>query len=318
MVSVIINVYNGEKYIKKCLDSVVNQTYKDLEIIIVNDGSTDKTLSICKGYKDKRIKIINQENMGLALSRNVGIDNANGDYLYFIDADDFIELDTIEYLYNLSKEYNSDFVTCKSKDIFNYEFEVTNEEEQINIITAKDMLKKVFLVEDNAVATWNKLVKKELYDDIRFENKKVNDIAITHKVIMKTDNIIYSNQIKYYYLKNDAGICRKQREDVQRNIDMYEAALERYNYINNVYPNFIENNIGILELTTRLYLRNNKKVIDVLNRKNIITIYNKLFSLKILKCKMRRNLKIRLIIFRISPKLYKFIINMYLKVKGKR
>ena len=90
LISIIINVYNGEKYIKKCLDSVINQTYKNLEILIINDGSTDKTLEICKKYKDERIKIITTENQGLSFSRNVGIDNAGGEYLYFVDADDFI------------------------------------------------------------------------------------------------------------------------------------------------------------------------------------------------------------------------------------
>ena len=101
MISVIINVYNGERYIKKCLDSILNQTYKNLEILIVNDGSTDDTLKICKSYKDSRIRIINTKNKGLSLSRNVGLDNAKGEYLYFIDCDDYIEKDTLEYLYNL-------------------------------------------------------------------------------------------------------------------------------------------------------------------------------------------------------------------------
>ena len=80
LITVIINVYNGEKYIKKCLDSVIKQTYKNLEILIINDGSTDKTLNILKKYKDSRIRIINQDNIGLSLSRNVGIDNAKGKY----------------------------------------------------------------------------------------------------------------------------------------------------------------------------------------------------------------------------------------------
>ena len=122
LISVIINVYNGEKFIEKCLDSIVNQTYKNLEILIINDGSTDKTLKICKKNKDKRIKIINTKNMGLSLSRNVGIDNAKGEYLYFVDADDFIELDAIEYLYNLCKKYDVRIATCDPLTIYNYDF----------------------------------------------------------------------------------------------------------------------------------------------------------------------------------------------------
>ena len=108
MISVILNVFNGEKYIKKCLESIINQTYKDIEIVIVNDGSTDDTKKIIESYKDKRIKLINQENMGLSLSRNVGIDNSKGDYLYFVDVDDYLEKDALEYLYNLMIKYDAE------------------------------------------------------------------------------------------------------------------------------------------------------------------------------------------------------------------
>ena len=120
LITIVINVYNREKYIKKCLDSIVNQTYKNLEILIVDDGSTDNTVKICKSYKDKRIRIISGKNTGISLARNVGIDNAKGNYLYYVDSDDFIELDTIEYLYKLIKKYNVDISTCVSKHIHNY------------------------------------------------------------------------------------------------------------------------------------------------------------------------------------------------------
>ena len=120
MISVIVNVFNGEKYIKKCLDSIINQTYKDLEILIIDDGSIDSTLSICKKYKDKRIRIISGKNIGISLSRNIGLDNARGDYLFFVDSDDYIEKDTIKYLYDNIKKYNLDMTTCKSVDVYDY------------------------------------------------------------------------------------------------------------------------------------------------------------------------------------------------------
>ena len=118
LISVILNVYNGEKYINKCIDSVINQTYKNIEILVINDGSTDNTVNIVKKYKDKRIKLINnKKNLGLALSRNVGIDNAKGRYLYFVDIDDFILEDTIEYLYKLIKKYNVLLATCECNEV---------------------------------------------------------------------------------------------------------------------------------------------------------------------------------------------------------
>ena len=118
LITIIINVYNGENFIKKCLESVINQTYKNLEILIINDGSTDNTLRICESYEDERIRIINQENMGLSLARNVGIDEAKGEYLYFIDCDDFVEYDVIEYLYNLCKKYNTLMATCQPITVY--------------------------------------------------------------------------------------------------------------------------------------------------------------------------------------------------------
>lgn len=91
LISVIVNAYNEEKHIKKCIDSIINQNYKNIEIIVVNDGSTDNTLNILNSYNEPRLKIISHENKGLSLSRNDGIDNAKGKYIYFLDADDFIE-----------------------------------------------------------------------------------------------------------------------------------------------------------------------------------------------------------------------------------
>ena len=124
LISVIINVYNGEKYINKCLDCIVNQTYSNLEILIINDGSNDKTLKLCKKYKDSRIKIITTKHLGLSLSRNVGLDKARGKYIYFIDVDDFIELDTIEYLYSLCIKYKASISTCRSLDVYNYVYNI--------------------------------------------------------------------------------------------------------------------------------------------------------------------------------------------------
>ena len=318
LISVIINVYNGEKYINKCLDCIINQTYKNIEILIINDGSTDNTLSIIETYKDKRIRIITTENKGLSLSRNVGIDNAKGKYLYFIDVDDFIELNTIEYLYNLIKKYNADISTCKQIMIYDYNFKINNYPEKIEQINSKEMLKKIFLRKDNSVTIWNKLIKKELFNNLRFENRIINDVAFTHKVIIKTNNIIYSNQIKYYHLKNSDSICRKKYEDFDRIIDLYNATLERYNYINNIYPNFLENNYSTLELLTQIYLRKNKKIIKYLNENGIKKNYNNIFSFKVLNCNISFKQKLKLILFRISPKLSSIINNIYLNYAEKR
>lgn len=114
-ISVIIPVYNVEKYLKECLDSIVNQTFADIEIICVNDGSTDSSLDILNGYaaNDSRIRVLSQENRGLSGARNTGLKNATGKYVYFIDSDDFLELDALERLYDISQENDLDLVIFK-------------------------------------------------------------------------------------------------------------------------------------------------------------------------------------------------------------
>ena len=318
LVTIVINVYNCEKYIKKCLESVINQTYRNLEILIINDGSTDNTLKICKNYNDKRIKIITTENMGLSLSRNVGIDNAKGEYLYFVDADDFIDLDTIEYLYGLCVKYDKDISTCNKMMVYNYDFEVKQPEEKIEELDSKGMLKKIFLKYDNTVAIWNKLIKKSVFGDLRFEHRIINDVAFTHKLIMRTDKIVCSNQIKYYHLKNQESICRRKFEDYNRTVDLYKATVERYYYVNAKYPDFMENNYAALELITHVYLRKNKSIIKYLNDNGAREFYKKTFSLKVLKCKINHKQKIKLILFLINPKLNSVINNGYLNVRVNR
>ena len=317
MVSVIINVYNGERYIKKCLDSIVNQTYKDLEIIIINDGSTDNTLAICEEYKDNRIKIINQENRGIILSKKVGIENSTGDYIFFIDQDDFIELDTIEYLYNLCKDNNVKIATCRELDIYNYNFIVKKCKEKVEIISNKEMLKKILFWENRTETLWNKLIKKELLVNIRFENKPIDDLPFGYKIILSTDKIAYSNQVKYYYLKHLESTSMQRKENLTYSIGLYNIMLERYYYIKNIYPKFKENEIGVLYVIARLYLTNNREILDFLNKQGAREIYNKFFSLDVLTSSMKCREKIKLILFRINPNLHSFIINEYLKIKRK-
>lgn len=313
LITVIINVYNREKFIKKCIDSVINQTYKNIEILIINDGSTDKTLDICKSYKDKRIKIITTKNQGLSLSRNVGIDNATGSYLYFVDSDDYIELDTIEFLYNLCKKYNSDFSTCEPLTIYDYSFTNKQPKKKDKILDKYEMLKKVLLAENSAGTTWNKLIKKELYNNIRFEKRIVNDVVVTYKLVLKANKIVYSNQRKYYYLKHDGAVTKNGFKKLDRTTDYYKAVIERYEYIKTIYPNMIENDMGLLRAILKLYLIENETIENYLKKQHVISIFKKKFSLKMIFADAQLKEKTKILLFRINPKLYKKIGLLYRK-----
>ena len=305
LITVIINVYNGEKFINKCLDCIINQTYKNLEILIVNDGSTDNTLKICKSYKDKRIRIITTENLGLSLSRNIGIDNAKGEYLYFIDVDDFIEPDTIEYLYNLCKKYDVKMSSCRAIEVYNFHSLVDNKKEKIDILSSEEMLKKILLSEDVAVAIWNKLIHTSLFDNVRFEHRIANDVVVTYKLVLLVDNIVYSNKIKYYYLKHGNSITHRNNAD--RAIDLYEATLERYYYIKNIYPDLIENEIGTIIRIMYTYFNEKEKVQNYLKKQEFTKVVRKIFSFKILKSDISLSNKIKFILFYISPSFYRKI-----------
>lgn len=309
MISVIVNVYNGEKYIKKCLKSIINQTYKDLEILIVNDGSTDKTLSICKSIKDKRIKIITTKNLGLSKSRNVGIDNSKGDYLFFVDADDIIEKDTIEYLYNIIKKNKTPIATCETQDIYDYDNYTKKiiDKEKIEIVGDREFLKKIFLLIGRNGTIWNKLIKRDLFDDIRFEDRIINDVVVVYKLILKAKKVTCSNLIKYYYYRHSDSIIGKNKPE--RSIDYYKAALERHNYIEKIYPDLIENDISMLWSIVTLYGHNNKEVNEFLDKEKAKEVFKKMFTLKAFTSKLKRGDKIKILLFRINPKLYIKILN---------
>lgn len=307
MVSVIINVYNGEKFIKKCLDCIINQTYKNLEILVVNDGSTDNTLNIINSYKDKRIRVITTENKGLSLSRNIGIDNAKGEYLYFIDVDDFIELDTIEYLYNLIKKYNTKMSSCRPVDVFDYNVNIINKKEEIKVMTTEEMLKMLLLGKARVGTIWNKLIHKSLFNDIRFEDRIVNDVTVTHKLIIKSKIIAYSNQIKYYYLRHRNSITGKEMKNTARSIDVYKTQVERYEYIKRLYPNLKENDICLIRIFVILFCRDDDKLQEFLKKENAMKLFKKVFTFKVFFCDIKFKEKVKIFLFTINPKLCRFI-----------
>jgi glycosyltransferase involved in cell wall biosynthesis len=212
-VSVIIPVYNVEQYLKKCLDTVVNQTYKDIEIIIINDCSPDNSLQIIKEYqeKDSRIRLINLEkNGGLANARNVGIKNSNGKYITFIDSDDWISDDAIEILYNNVEKYNTDFLGCeftwydnnthKSGDGVCF-FDIYNTPIS-DVKTKKRVLQKF-----SSSRVWGFLFKKDflISSDIYFRINRREDILFMYEAIVKSTSFALIKDRLYYYRSSRIG-----------------------------------------------------------------------------------------------------------------
>lgn len=237
-ISVIIPIYNVEKYLNKCVESVVNQTYKNLEIILVDDGSPDKCPQICEEWakKDNRIKVIHKQNGGLSDARNYGINKSSGDYLIFIDSDDYISLDCIEILYNSLKNNNSKISVARYINVMDgivvdnltfskktYEFSIVDYWN--NYFEA--ILDKKYDVSSPYIIACCKLFKKELFDQIEFPLGKINeDEFTTYKVIDKCDKIIFVDQPLYYYLRRTGSIMNSL--SFEKSLDSIEAFWDRH------------------------------------------------------------------------------------------
>lgn len=202
-VSVIIPVYKVEKYLKRCIESVVNQSYKNIEIILVNDGSPDKCGEICDSYAriDSRIKVIHKENGGLSSARNAGLDIASGEYIMFVDSDDWIEENSLEKLdkyMNMSYDiinFKFSFVKEGSKNIIELQSDI-KESYECDLISYID---KLFSGELDFFI-WNKLYKKGLFNEVKFpEGRNYEDLATIYKLYFKAKNIIVTDYSLYKY-----------------------------------------------------------------------------------------------------------------------
>lgn len=236
LVSVIIPVYNVEKYLDKCVESVLNQTYNNLEIILVDDGSTDNCPGKCDEWanKDKRIKVIHKQNGGASDAKNVGLDNMTGEILMFLDADDYLTLDTIEILLNLMIKHNAD-VSCGTyiKVDENYSpLSKCNNKELIYIYENDN--KFDFLIEHGieCVVPWGKLYKKFVFNKLRYPFGKITeDEYVVHQYIDRAKKIVYINKPLYFYLQRSTSVmgCKFSK----KNLDAFGAFLGRIEFFKN-------------------------------------------------------------------------------------
>lgn len=204
-ISVIVPAYNAEKTIGKCLETLVNQTYENMEIIVIDDGSKDNTLKIMKKYQKKhpdKVVIISRENKGIGYTRNEGIKIATGKYLGFVDSDDYVEVEMFEHLYNHLKKTKADIVVSDY-----YEFDELNRREKkiidfdvTNIETFPDLINEI------NTAPWNKLYKKSIFKNIKYpENLKYEDLSTVLLALLKANKISKLNEPLYDYYINMNG-----------------------------------------------------------------------------------------------------------------
>ena len=227
-VSIIIPVYNVESYLHRCVDSVLKQTYKDIEVILVDDGSPDGCPAICDEYaeQDNRVKVLHKKNGGLSSARNYALDcSLKGDYVAFLDSDDWIENDTLEYCVDLINKYDADIAEYCCEDTRKYIEHAKQPKEIIKVIQGKDILEDFLIREGYSVCM--SLFKKELLSGLRFREGKINeDGDFKYKVLQRCSKFVLSNQKKYFYFQ--AGDSISMGGLKRKDFDLYEAADELY------------------------------------------------------------------------------------------
>lgn len=218
-VSIIVPVYGVEKYIAKCLDSLVNQTLEDIEVIVVNDGTKDNSQKIIDKYVKKypnKIKSFIKENGGQGSARNYGLKKATGEYIGYVDSDDYVELDMYEKLYNKAREHNLDIVICGNYNVsedyqtkkIDLEF-IKYDDNKINALLGKK-------------AVWNKIYKKNIIEDLEFRSKVwYEDFDFSIKAICNAKKIDYINEPLYDYLIREGSTMNNS--NIERNLEIIEA-----------------------------------------------------------------------------------------------
>ena len=246
-ISIIVPIYNSERYLDKCINSILNQTYKNLEIILIDDGSTDKSKMICEKYKkkDSRIIFISKKNTGVSDTRNIGLNIASGKYIGFVDSDDFIKLDMFEILiYNINK-YRADLSICNI-------VEKNNRKYRVKELSSRDGLKIILENSGPKGYIYNKLYKKNIIDryNIKFNVNiyMCEDLLFNCLYLQNIGKVIYTTQELYYYIKRRGSVTNSQYNF------RFATILDAYNEMFKIY---IKEERGMYDYFKAIYVLTN-------------------------------------------------------------
>lgn len=258
MVSIIVPIYNEEENLKRCIDSILNQTYKNIEVILINDGSTDNSKKIIDSYKDKRIVAIHKKNTGIGDTRNIGIEKSTGDYIMFVDSDDYIELNCVEIMLNKLLEDKTQLV------VGNYYLDTPSKTyeikfENLGVTSLKedpDLLCKINF------GPCNKIYKKSLFKNNRFPVKiKYEDAPVVVDAIINAKKISFVSDYLFHYVMKKSGetITRDERIfDIIAICAMIEKKLKNHDYVNktNLFVKMLMPYLKNSRYITNINLRN--------------------------------------------------------------
>lgn len=280
MLTVIVPIYNTEKYIKRCIESILNQTYKDLELILVNDGSTDTSGEICKGYaeNDNRIIYYEIENGGQGRARNYALDRCCGDWIAFVDSDDYIELDMFEKMLGSAKENNADIAVCGWYRDHGFQKRVQPCPQEIQVYDSKELLKAYIETPYITASMCNKIYKKKLWQEIRFpELRAREDATIVYKVLAESKKTVHMAEPKYIqYVRPGSTERQGFTRDKMKSIEINESLKT---FVSEKYPD-LKDLVELLPAKSCVNLM--KEILQSFsytsNRKDYLELYNKFRS----------------------------------------
>lgn len=243
LISVIVPVYKVEQFLPRCVNSLLAQTYDNLEIILVDDGSPDRCGQICDEYAnaDNRVIVIHKPNGGLSSARNAGLDIARGDYIAFVDSDDWVDTDCYEKLYMLAVKYQVGFVYAGRYDVDGAADRETIGlcPEREELISGEEMATRIFHWDHVDSAAWDKLYARELFDGIRYPVGVIGeDIPVTYRLALKAERCALGNFAFYHYYHRPGSITTSPVS--KRDYDIPNNAIEVYDYVARNYPNIID------------------------------------------------------------------------------
>ena len=282
LVSIIVPIYNVDKYLEECIESLKNQTYKNLEIILINDGSTDNSEQICRKEEkqDNRIVFINKNNGGSASAKNVGLKIAKGDYIAFVDSDDFIELDMIEYMVNTINKSNVDIVQCKLRNYYTNTIDFKQQEINEKSIDVKEFLYLILKQWENSLFC-NKLFKRDVIENVFFkEGRCIDDEFFTYKCVVNSKSIVTSNKIVYNYRMRKSGVMKSESSQKQILKDRVDYLYERYELVRKIYKDldksFLEHLLTYYLIISKDYYAD-EKLLDYM-KNNLKSIKGKIIT----------------------------------------
>ena len=323
LISVIVPVYNVENYLERCMTSVLNQTYKNLEIILVDDGATDSSSKMCDEYArmDSRVRVIHKANGGLSDARNAGLSIATGEYIGYVDSDDWIELDMYERMYEACIEHNAQLAECRYASEYKDKTVLGGKDKTLPL--TREELLKIYISGHNEYviynSVWSKLFKKELVDGMQFpKGRNSEDIMYTTKAFCKLEKAVYIDSCLYHYVldregsimnvargermfKDEIPFWREHISHIRENVSNEFADLAAYYFWRRLLFYFID----MKNSNNEEYAK--KLVQEIMSDKlEILRVYGTSMVAKGDKARMK--------LFMASPLMYSFVVKLYEKI----